>query len=208
MIFSGASEYALRALTHLALRRDREFVPVLRDHDRAIGSAIRLVELAGKETFDDGDVARVARLIRGVLPHVSDCDGLSIMVEKFPDETLARTAGGLSADAGRGIAGGGAGFSRHRPRRRRRSTPSPRDVHGVRGRGDQPARSSKGRGDRVPRVRRRGVLSATGLSAAFRGNGRFPGGSVSGFLVSPPLPSARPPRPGLVPMVSPRPTLR
>lgn len=28
MIFSGASEYALRALTHLAHRRDREFVPL------------------------------------------------------------------------------------------------------------------------------------------------------------------------------------
>ena len=25
---------------------------------------------------------------RSILPHVSDCDGLSIMVERFPDERI------------------------------------------------------------------------------------------------------------------------
>jgi hypothetical protein len=28
------------------------------------------------------------RLTRGILPHVSDCEGLTIMVELFPDSAL------------------------------------------------------------------------------------------------------------------------
>ncbi len=51
------------------------------DHDRAIGAAVRLVELAGSDPLADEDVSEAIRLIRGILPHVSDCDGLSIMVE-------------------------------------------------------------------------------------------------------------------------------
>jgi hypothetical protein len=58
---------------------------LLGDHDRAIGSAKRLVELAGKSVLTNGDVAQAIRLIRGILPHVSDCDGLSIMVERFAE---------------------------------------------------------------------------------------------------------------------------
>ncbi|MCC7355164.1 MAG: hemerythrin domain-containing protein, partial [Anaerolineae bacterium] len=52
------------------------------DHDRAIGIAQSLVALAGKEQLTEQDTARAAQLIRRVLPHVSDCDGLSIMVER------------------------------------------------------------------------------------------------------------------------------
>lgn len=58
------------------------------DHDRAIGSAERLVELAGKTPLTDEDVEEAVRLIRGILPHVSDCDGLSIMVERFPEDKV------------------------------------------------------------------------------------------------------------------------
>ncbi len=58
------------------------------DHDRAIGSAGRLVELAGQDELSDEDVTLAVKLIRGILPHVSDCDGLSIMVERFPEEKV------------------------------------------------------------------------------------------------------------------------
>ncbi len=49
---------------------------LLGDHDRVIGSAHKLVELAGKPSLTDADVAAAVRLVRGILPHVSDCDGL------------------------------------------------------------------------------------------------------------------------------------
>jgi hemerythrin len=49
---------------------------LLEDHDRAIGTAQRLVELAGKETFIGEDMNEAIRLTRTILPHVSDCDGL------------------------------------------------------------------------------------------------------------------------------------
>ncbi|MBX7158860.1 MAG: hemerythrin domain-containing protein [Acidimicrobiia bacterium] len=52
------------------------------DHDGAIASARRLVELAGSD-LDDAAVAEAQGLVRGILPHVSDCDGLSIMVERL-----------------------------------------------------------------------------------------------------------------------------
>ena len=58
------------------------------DHDRAIGGAKRLGELAGQAALSDEDVTEATRIIRAILPHVSDCDGLSIMVEVLPDEKV------------------------------------------------------------------------------------------------------------------------
>lgn len=54
---------------------------LFQEHDSAIGAAGRLVELAGRDPLTDEEVAEATRLLRGILPHVSDCDGLSIMVE-------------------------------------------------------------------------------------------------------------------------------
>lgn len=63
---------------------------LLSDHDRAIGIAQRLVEMAQGGLSDD-NVRQATRLIRGsVLPHVSDCDGLSIMVEKLSEDEVQR----------------------------------------------------------------------------------------------------------------------
>ena len=61
---------------------------LLSDHDRAIGIALRLIELAGIDPLTDDDVEEATQLIRKVLPHVSDCDGLSIMVERLPEENV------------------------------------------------------------------------------------------------------------------------
>ncbi len=58
---------------------------LLRAHDRAIATAKKLIDKAGKDALTDQDVAEATSLIRTVLPHVSDCDGLSIMVERLPD---------------------------------------------------------------------------------------------------------------------------
>ncbi len=58
---------------------------LLHDHDGAIDAAKRLVVLSAKERLDDAERQEAVRLVRSILPHVSDCDGLSIMVERLPD---------------------------------------------------------------------------------------------------------------------------
>ncbi len=61
---------------------------LLGDHDRMIGVARRLLELSEQETLTDAEVAEAGRLTRSILPHVSDCDGLSIMVETLPEASV------------------------------------------------------------------------------------------------------------------------
>lgn len=58
---------------------------LLADHDQAVRTARRLVELAGLASLSDAEVDEAVAGARSILPHVSDCDGLSIMVERFPD---------------------------------------------------------------------------------------------------------------------------
>lgn len=60
-------------------------VALYEDHDGAVDSARRLVEIVGKGEFDEKDVNEGVSLVLGLLPHVSGCDGLSLMVEKLPD---------------------------------------------------------------------------------------------------------------------------
>jgi len=61
---------------------------LLSDHDGAVRTARRLMELAGKDTLSDAEVAEAVDGARSILPHVSDCDGLSIMVERFPEARI------------------------------------------------------------------------------------------------------------------------
>jgi hypothetical protein len=54
-------------------------------HDGAIARARSLVALARREgEWSDDEVAQAVEAIREILPHVSDCDGLSVMVEVLP----------------------------------------------------------------------------------------------------------------------------
>jgi len=59
-----------------------------REHDHAIQSAGKLMALADKPAYTDEDVAEATRIVRSILPHVSGCDGLSVMVEKLPEEKV------------------------------------------------------------------------------------------------------------------------
>lgn len=61
---------------------------LMTDHDRAIGTAKKLAELSMKDSLSDEDVNKAVAMVRSILPHVSDCDGLSIMVERLPDEKV------------------------------------------------------------------------------------------------------------------------
>lgn len=67
-----------------------EYIEKLRgDHDWAIGAAKKLDELANSPEITKEVAAKATGLVRGILPHVSDCDGLSIMVERLPEEKVA-----------------------------------------------------------------------------------------------------------------------
>ncbi len=57
-------------------------------HDGFIASFRRLVELAGAD-LGDAEVDEARELIRAALPHVSDCDGLSIMVERLAEAEVS-----------------------------------------------------------------------------------------------------------------------
>jgi hypothetical protein len=61
---------------------------LLGDHDGAIRAARRLVEIATGEDTDDHTIEEAVTHVRGILPHVSDCDGLSIFVERLPDDEI------------------------------------------------------------------------------------------------------------------------
>lgn len=73
------------------------------DHDRAIGAAERLVELAGKDALTDAETAEAVRLARGILPHVSDCDGLSIMVEVLAADAVRAIFDSRERSLGEGL---------------------------------------------------------------------------------------------------------
>jgi hemerythrin HHE cation binding domain-containing protein len=59
---------------------------MLSDHDRAFGVAGRLMELAAHEPITEEDVAEADDLVKGLIPHVSDCDGLVVFLELLPPE--------------------------------------------------------------------------------------------------------------------------
>lgn len=74
---------------------------LLGDHDQAVRTARRLVELAGQPQLSDAEVDEAVAGARSILPHVSDCDGLSIMVERFPGGDGGRDPGDPGAGTGR-----------------------------------------------------------------------------------------------------------
>ena len=61
---------------------------LLTAHDRVIATARRLVALAEQSALTEAEGVEGVRLVRGILPHVSDCDGLSIMVERLPERNI------------------------------------------------------------------------------------------------------------------------
>jgi hypothetical protein len=63
---------------------------LLDDHDGAIRNARELLWLSGHDQLTAEQAERGAELARQILPHVSDCDGLAIMVETLPDDVADR----------------------------------------------------------------------------------------------------------------------
>ncbi len=61
---------------------------LLDDHNRIIETISTLVEFSRNEQLSDDEVQTATDLTRTILPHVSDCDGLSIMVERLSSEKV------------------------------------------------------------------------------------------------------------------------
>jgi hypothetical protein len=59
-----------------------------REHDRAIVDAIYLGKITTAKKLGDDEARQGLRLVRRILPHVSDCDGLHVMVELMPQEEV------------------------------------------------------------------------------------------------------------------------
>ena len=57
---------------------------LMTDHDLAIARAGKLKSLIEKKNPIEEDYLECLDLVRAILPHVSDCEGLTIMVEKLP----------------------------------------------------------------------------------------------------------------------------
>lgn len=58
------------------------------DHDLAIARAKRLATIIAFKNLDEEDYIMAINNVRSILPHVSDCEGLSIMVEKFEETKI------------------------------------------------------------------------------------------------------------------------
>jgi len=56
---------------------------LLTDHDLAIARAKKLGTMIETESKEKEDITDCINTVRSILPHVSDCEGLSIMVEKL-----------------------------------------------------------------------------------------------------------------------------
>ncbi len=56
-----------------------------REHDRAIVDAIYLGKITAEKKLGEDEARQGKRLVRRILPHVSDCDGLHVMVEMISE---------------------------------------------------------------------------------------------------------------------------
>jgi len=61
---------------------------LLGNHDLVIRAVRDLGELGGKKLLTDQDTVEVNRLICSILIHITECDGISLMVERLEEETV------------------------------------------------------------------------------------------------------------------------
>lgn len=60
------------------------------DHSMAIGNAKKLISIANQKALTDEDITLAVRTLQSIMPHVSDCDGLSILIETLPSEDIQK----------------------------------------------------------------------------------------------------------------------
>ena len=64
------------------------------EHDAALATVQELAELAEAEEISPQQTAYGLELVRRLLPHVSDRDGLAVIIEVLPDKTVQQIARG------------------------------------------------------------------------------------------------------------------
>jgi Hemerythrin HHE cation binding domain len=103
-IRQGVSELAAAAGPHfyyegealypaLAELYGDEYVERLqREHERELELACDLAELAAADELSPGDAERAVELIGNLLPHVSERDGIAVIMEVLPEERVREIA--------------------------------------------------------------------------------------------------------------------
>jgi hypothetical protein len=76
---------------------------LLHAHDQAIAGVRRLVALASQDALSDEQVREAVHHVRTILPHVSDCDGLSIMTERLPQGQVQAVLDARDRSLGEGL---------------------------------------------------------------------------------------------------------
>lgn len=61
---------------------------LIEEHDEAIEAARTLAELTQQDTLSEADKQEALRQLPTMLVHVSDCDGLTVYLEKVDDEVF------------------------------------------------------------------------------------------------------------------------
>jgi hemerythrin HHE cation binding domain-containing protein len=67
----------------------RNFIEeLLWDHDNAIAAIGKVQQMAAQAELSDEDVHQADVLLRSMVLHTSNCDGLAIIVERLPEENI------------------------------------------------------------------------------------------------------------------------
>lgn len=61
---------------------------LLTDHDLVIARARKLKSTIDQKKTEENDISECIHTVRAMLPHVSDCEGLTIMVEKLHEDDM------------------------------------------------------------------------------------------------------------------------
>jgi hypothetical protein len=76
---------------------------LLSEHDGVIDTARTCAELLSKDTLSDEEAEQAANAARKLLVHVSNCDGLGILSERFSAQELEELAEKFSAAREAGV---------------------------------------------------------------------------------------------------------
>lgn len=76
---------------------------LLEEHDLAVAAAQELIGLAQKEQIDEEAAEYGAELVRRLLPHVSERDGIAMIVEVLSPEKVETIRGAQEKSSARGI---------------------------------------------------------------------------------------------------------
>jgi len=77
---------------------------LIKEHDGVIATARTAAQLLGKDSLTDAEAAAATRAARSLLVHVSNCDGLAILTEKFSQNEMDELARKYTAAREAGVA--------------------------------------------------------------------------------------------------------